>query len=301
MMKTLSTGTCAVAVGAALLLTTGATRRTSASAGLLQNALASALTFHAAFDGGVDARHALGDPRLYTAPSFARRGERTAGLPANGEVALAQGRGRFGDGLAFTVHRKPLIFFDAAGNVPYATTDWSGTVSVWLRLAPEIELQPGFSDPVQVMGRAWNDAAFFVEFEKTPTAIPFRLGAYADLAVWNPTGRRFQDIPGSERPLVTVNDPPFAGDRWTHVVFTFEHFNTGRSDGLARLYLDGRPAGDITAREQTFTWNADARVITLGLNYVGLLDELSVFNRALTADEVWVLHGLPSGVTSLGR
>ena len=45
------------------------------------------------------------------------------------------------------------------------------------------QLEPGFCDPVQITPRAWNDAAFFVEFEKRPESIPFRLGVYADLGV----------------------------------------------------------------------------------------------------------------------
>ena len=44
-----------------------------------------------------------------------------------------------------------------------------------------------------------------------------------------PTKRKFEDIPASERPLVTVTDPPFSGNKWTHVVFTFERFNTGKA------------------------------------------------------------------------
>jgi hypothetical protein len=103
-------------------------------------------------------------------------------------------------------------------------------------------------------------------------------------------------LPRSRRPLVSVNDPPFARSRWTHVVFTFEQFNTGRSDGVARLYLDGAPAGALTARQQTFTWNPGDTLIALGLNYIGLLDELSIFNRALTGEEIRTLHALPGGV-----
>jgi hypothetical protein len=37
----------------------------------------------------------------------------------------------------------------------------------------------------------------------------------------------------------------------------------------------------------------------LGLSYIGLWDELSVFNRALTADEIRHLHGLKNGVRDL--
>jgi len=131
--------------------------------------------------------------------------------------------------------------------------------------------------------------------------VPFRLGVYADLDVWNPTKRRIQDIPAAERPLLTVDRPPFAKGKWTHVVFTWESFNTGRPDGVARLYLDGQPHGALTGRQQTFTWDPARSAITLGLNYVGLLDDLALFNRALTGAEVDALYRLERGVAALGR
>ena len=263
--------------------------------------LLTALTFHASFDGGVDAAVAAGDPALYSAPSLKQRNEAARGLPHSGEITLARGQGRFGDAVRFTRRKSPLIFFKGARNMPYQSTDWSGTVSFWLSVDPLNDLEPGFCDPVQITPRAWNDAAFFVEFEKGPESIPFRLGVYADLAVWNPGKRPFADVPPSERPLVTVERPPFSRDRWTHVVFTFEHFNTSRPDGVARLYLDGEPQGSLSPRQQTFTWDADANAIALGLGYIGLLDELAIFDRALNDVQIRALHQLEKGISTLVR
>jgi hypothetical protein len=225
----------------------------------------------------------------------------SAGLPPSGEIQHVVGAGRFGDALRFTKRTAPLVFFRALRNMPYARSDWSGTVSFWLQVDPQGQLETGFCDPVQITPRAWNDAAFFVEFEKRPAAIPFRLGVYADLDVWNPARRKIEEIPSSERPLVTVAEPPFSGSRWTHVVFTFERFNSGQPDGVARLYLDGKPRGVLSPRQQTFTWQPEEAIIGLGLNYIGLLDELSIFNRALGPDEVDQLYRLPSGVAALVR
>jgi Concanavalin A-like lectin/glucanases superfamily len=263
-------------------------------------ALRSALTFHAAFDGTTDAAHAAGDPKLYWAPSSKQRADAKPGLPESGEVQRAAGTGRFGDALRFTAKKSPIVFFRGARNMPYEKADWNGTVSFWLNTDPAGELETGFCDPVQITPRAWNDAAFFVEFEKTPEAIPFRLGVYADLDIWNPDKRRFADIPAHERPLVTVDKPPFAKGKWTHVAFTFERFNTGKPDGVARLYLDGEPRAPLSPRLQTFTWD-DSTVIGLGLSYIGMLDELSIFNRALSDSEIRTLFALPQGVTALLR
>lgn len=264
-------------------------------------ALRAALTFHASFDGQTRAAHAAGDPALYWAPSMKQRQDAKAGLPDGGDVQLAAGAGRAGDALRFTKKGSPIVFFRAAGNMPYARSAWDGTVSFWLSVDPERDLQPGFCDPVQITPRAWNDAAFFVEFEKRPGSIPFRLGAYADLDVWNPTKRKFEEIPAAERPLVAVENPPFAGGKWTHVVFTFERFNTGRADGVATLYLDGEPRGALSARPQTYTWDPEQAVIALGLGYIGLLDELSIFNRALSAPEVRALYAMDGGAGALVR
>src|SRR4051812_20810709 len=96
------------------------------------DALRAALTFHAPFDGGVDATHAIGNPKLYSAPSLGRWAEAVAGLPAGGETVQAIGAGRFGDALKFNQRRKPVVYFEAARNVAYAAARWSGTVSFWL-------------------------------------------------------------------------------------------------------------------------------------------------------------------------
>ena len=85
------------------------------------------------------------------------------------------------------------------------------------------------------------------------------------------------------------------------VVFTFERFNTGQPDGVARLYLDGQPHGALSARQQTFTWDVQTTAIALGLSYIGLLDELSILSRALTGDEIRTLFALEKGVGPLAR
>jgi len=262
--------------------------------------LQTALTFYAPFDGRAEAAFAKGDPHLYSAPSMRARDSAARGLPINQVTRLAPGEGRFGDALRFTAKQAPFVFFRAATNVHYAAQNWGGTVSFWLSTDPTNDLQPGFCDPIQITPRAWNDAAFFVEFEKRQT-IPFRLGVYPDVKVWNPDNREWSKIPLADKPLVTVEDPPFNRGKWTHVVFTWENFNTAESNGVAKLYLDGDYRGELAARVQTFTWDPAQTVVGLGLNYVGLMDELAVFNRALSSEEVRELHALPNGIRTLLR
>lgn len=263
--------------------------------------MARALTFHASFDHGVDADFARGDRRFLHAPSHDKRAESKPGLPPEGEVRMAEGVGRFGNALRF-VKTSTLACFRASGNMAYRTTGWNGTVSFWLSVDPGADLAMGFCDPLQITSKAWNDAAFFVEFEKKTNEVPFRIGVYPDPAAWNPRNRKWEEMSPAEKPHVTVPEPtPFARGRWTHVVFTFEHFNTGRPDGVVTLYLDGRRVAQIPARQQTFTWDLDKTYIMMGIGYLGLWDELAIFNRALTAEEVGRLHALPTGVASLHR
>lgn len=261
--------------------------------------LRDSLTFHASFDGTADAGYALGDRRIYTAASFSKRDAAMPGLHASNVVVLAKGQGRFGDALWFNQKPAPLVFFQAARNVRYRTNHWQGTVSFWLNADP-VELAPGFCDPIQITPRGWNDACFFVEFEKRED-VPFRLGVYADYKVWNPGNRRWDEISFIEKPLLGATGQAFGKARWTHVVFTFENFNTGRPDGVARLYLDGIYQGALSARLQTFTWDPSKTLVMLGASYIGLLDELSIFDRALSAAEVIELNQLPNGVPGLLR
>ncbi|MBM3822163.1 MAG: LamG domain-containing protein [Verrucomicrobia bacterium] len=263
--------------------------------------LRSALTFHASFDHGLNADWARGDGQLYHAVSTKRPRVPVPGLPAQGTVEMVKDQGRFGHALRFTKKIPEAVFFKAKDNVAYSTGPWAGTVSLWLKVDPARELAQGYCDPIQITPKDWNDASFFVEFEKKTNSIPFRLGAYADFKVWNPGNRKWDDIPFEEKPLTTVLQPPFAGDRWTHVVFTWEGFNTGEGDGLARLYLDGKPAAMLSPRVQTYHWDLEAAHMMIGLSYIGMYDELSVFNRALSEQEVSILHRLPSGVGGLIR
>jgi hypothetical protein len=289
----------AVFATCAFLLAAFSTQPGPAQTGEATPGFAGALTFHASFDHGIDADFAVGDGGLRHAPSMTRQAEAKPGLPDSGEVQLARDAGRFGHALRFTKKKSPMVFFRAAKNVAYQTNDWNGTVSFWLSTDPAGELEPGFCDPIQITPRAWNDAAFFVEFEKRTNDIPFRLGVYPDFKVWNPANKKWADVTAAEKPLSAVANPPFGRGKWTHVAFTFEHFNTGRDDGTARLYLDGAMAAVLGPRRQTFTWDPERCSIMLGLSYIGLWDELAVFNRALTAGEVRQLHGLKNGARDL--
>ena len=250
------------------------------------DSLRKALVFHASFDRGLDAGVAKGDAKLYWAPKMEFPAKGQAGLPTSGVLTHRKEGGGSGGYLRFEKKAAEMVYFPAKGNMPFNKTNWSGTVSFWLRLTPDEELAPGFTDPIQITSKAWNNAAFFVEFSKDEKPREFRLGIYPDFEVWNPEKRDWNAIPMAEKPLAPVVRPPFSRERWTHVAFTFEHFNTGKPNGVATLFLNGEERAALKARTQTFTWDFDKAMIMLGLSYVGDWDELRIYDRALTASEV---------------
>ncbi len=164
---------------------------------------------------------------------------------------------------------------------------------------PDKDLKPGYSDPIQVTDKTWNKAALWVDFSKDEVPRHFRYGVFADFEVWNPDGRKYDDIPASERPWVVVANPPFARGKWTHVVMTFSGFNRPGTGGVAWLYLDGKLQGEVKNRRQVFTWQPAKTAIYLGISYIGLMDDLAVFDRALSPREVERLYRLPGGVAGL--
>ncbi|MBL8843097.1 MAG: neutral/alkaline non-lysosomal ceramidase N-terminal domain-containing protein [Planctomycetes bacterium] len=265
------------------------------------SAMLDALTFAATFDRGLDAEVARGDGRLHHGPSWGppRHGE--PGLVPSGAVTRERRGALRGQALRFQRRTDELLFFHGAGNTPWRARDWSGTLSFWLCAEPQGELPDGFCDPVTVTSKDWNDAGLFCEFEKREMFRHFRMGAYADLAVWNATSKPWGELSFEEKSLAQVEAEDHFGGRWTHVAMAFERFNSGAADGVARLYLDGQLAATLSPRLQTWTWEEAAQRIVLGLNYVGWLDELAWFDRALTEGEIAALHALPGGLADLWR
>lgn len=261
------------------------------------DSLKDALTFHASFNKGPDADFAKGDPILYSLIS--RNPDRIqTGLPS--EASLVPG-GRFGDCIAFntpTEIKGTRAFFKLPQNLEYKTNDWSGTVSFWLKVTPDEDLRPGFTDPIQLTPRSALDGCLWVDFSLDEHRV-FRMGAFPDKKHWNPLNRPNKEIPDTERPLIPLNDPPFSRNHWSHVVMTFHGFNNSGKDGMAKLYIDGRLHDELTGWDQIYTWDLDAAQIRLGVNYVGALDEISCFNRDLTPSEVNTLFNLAEGVSSI--
>lgn len=263
-----------------------------------EDSLKSALTFHASFDEGPDADFAKGDGKLYTATATQPELKAEEGLP---EEASLEEDGRFGQAIHFNTPdevRGTRAFYKLPENFPYKLNDWEGSVSYWLKLTPNEDLRPGFTDPIQLTSKSALDAGIWVDFT-AENPRHFRMGVFPDKEIWNPDNKRVSEIPDDQKPWIPYENPPFSRDHWTHIVMTIEGFNNPGTDAVAKLYVDGKPHGELTGWQQTYTWDYETAHIRLGVNFRGSMDELSCFDRALTADEVAVLYQLENGVTGL--
>ncbi len=258
-------------------------------------ALRDALTLYASFDDGFDAAFARGDRRIYSAPSYQEQDKRSPGYWGE-DIAIAYDAGKVAHALEFKTKNTKALFFSGQDNVAFSTEGWSGTISFWLSLDPATDLEPGFCDPIQVTDSAYNDSAIWVDFTKDNPR-QFRLGVFGELAQWKPEGEAQDDTATFDKRLVVVDQPPFAKGVWTHVAIT--HDGLGTPAGTATLYLDGEPQGAASGIGEGFEWDMSKAAVRLGVNYVGLYDELAIFDRPLTADEIRGLHGLEGGVASL--
>ncbi|WP_299519129.1 LamG-like jellyroll fold domain-containing protein [Winogradskyella sp.] len=258
--------------------------------------LKTALTFYASFDNSVDADFALGDKRMYTVPNRQARDSAQIGLHKP-DIRREDGKGKYGSGLVFTERSPGYIYYPSENNIVYSTENWSAAISFWLRLDPATDLKPGYCDPIQITDVGYNDAGIWVDFTKENPR-DFRLGVIGDRDVWNPN----PEGPDNENPifnnrLTAVKNPPFRRDQWTHVLVNFSNLNT--EIGEASLYLNGKLMGTREPIDTPFTWEISKSNIYLGLGYIGLMDELSIFNRHLTDDEISTIYTLENGILSV--
>jgi hypothetical protein len=256
--------------------------------------LSRALTFHASFDRSPDADLARGDATLYSV--HPETGDLAAGL-GSPALALAADRGRYGGALAFTPEATHVVAYRAERNVAYSAQDFRGTVSFWMSLDPA-DIPGQYCDPLQVTDKDYSDACIWLDFTKNDTPSDLRLGVFGDKAEWD-VKKTTSDSGEFYWRLLKVAEPPFGADRWTHVAVTWDGINSSRS-GRARLYLDGAYVGATGVIRERFSWDVARARIRLGTGrYVGLVDDLAFFDRALTADEVRALVELPDGVAAL--
>lgn len=262
---------------------------------LADDGLRRGLTFHAPFDAGFDAASSADDPACRV------RADGKMVSPKPGPEMRLATDGKFGGCLVFPKKGTVRPEYAATRSLAYGTTDWSATVSVWLRLDPDKDLEPGYCDPVQIVGDDVKKGFIFLEWSKDHTPRHFRFAVRPIYHLWNPDAVGWEQIPDERRPMVKMEQAPFRRDRWTHVTFVLDHINEHAAPPRARLHVDGKPVGVIQGHDLTFGWDPAAIRLVLGAAYVGSMDDLAVWNRALSPEEIDRLHALPGGVSTLRR
>ena len=112
--------------------------------------------------------------------------------------------------------------------------------------------------------------------------------------MWNPANTPPDKNPDFLRRLVVVDRPPFSGERWTHVAVTWTGLDAGGA-GSASLYLNGKLISSAKGIREPFEWDPSVLAIRLGVNYSGLMDEVALFNRALSESDIGALYGAGAG------
>ena len=259
-----------------------------------QATLAGALTLHAPFDTGLDAEFSRGDRT-----SYVRQGKELHRAEETEDVKLSPEAGRFGGALHFAKKNSFRPAFRGPGILNYNAEDWNATVSVWLRLTPDEDLEPGYCDPLAIIGNDSKKGFIFLEWSKDEKPRYFRYAIRPLFEIWNPDNVSWADIPFEKRPMVQVERAPFSREKWTHVVFTLENVNKDDQTSQGRLYINGKSQGVIEGWDLKFGWDPESVLLVLGAAYVGHIDDLAVFNRVLTEAEVKQIYGLKKGVREL--
>lgn len=250
-------------------------------AGPVPDSLKSALTLHASFDKGFDADFARGERSIQSAPDYKQQSSAKTGL-GSVDAVIEKGAGvGGGSALRFKSKNTRALFFPGDRHVALS----GGSISFWLRVDPQKELGPGFTDPIQITDKAYNDSAIWVDFTKDEVPRHFRLGVFGSLKVWNPADTPPDKNPDFIKRLVVVERPPFSAGRWTHVVVTWSALDKP-GQGTASLFLNGKLVSSVKGINEPFEWDRSKLAIRLGVNYVGLMDEVAVFDRPLSESEI---------------
>jgi len=203
---------------------------------------------------------------------------------------IAKGRGIHGGALEAVdvLPDNGRIFFPAKGNLAFAKDGWSGALSVWINTDPEKLLKTTFCDPIQITENGANNGGIWFDFNNNKPR-DMRMGVFPAAK----EGEKAIAETDPDAPLVVVPNPGFKEGKWHHVVITWTNLDTGKKDAHAILYIDAKKIGAIKDRELAMRWDMEKTGIYVAVNYIGLLDELALFDRALTAGEVEALHREP--------
>ena len=186
--------------------------------------------------------------------------------------------------------RNGRIFFPAKGNVAFKKDGWSGSLSVWCKTDPDKMLKTRFCDPIQITEKGANNGGLWFDFNDAKPKRDLRHGAFPTI----PEGRKGIGEDDPKAPMVRVPGIGWKADEWHHVVITWKNLDTGEADAVTALFIDGKLIGEVRGRAIAMGWDIDKAGIYVAINYIGLLDELILFNRAISKEEIDLLYKKPN-------
>jgi hypothetical protein len=188
------------------------------------------------------------------------------------------------------------IFVPAKGNLAYKPDGWGGSVSLWCNTNPDELLKTKFCDPVQITQKGANNGGLWFDFNDAKPR-DLRHGAFPAV----PEGKKGVGEDDPKAPMVRVPAVGWKATDWHHVVLTWTHLDTGKENAVTALYIDGKLIGQVKDRAIAMGWELDKAGVYIAINYIGLLDELALFDRALKPAEVELLQKKPGLLTGLKK
>ena len=232
----------------------------------IEENLRQSVLFFSNFDKGVDALDSAGDPLANF--DTANTQHITTGGVINGHLAFNS--------------QASALNYKAVKNFPYhSDRPSSGAVAFWLNVNMA-DFEANYPEPFHIgtkeaSGYPWDNAAIFIDIKKSENTL--RFGCYPD---------KTQDITDqmvSERVISTpINWKP---GEWHHVAITWSNFNSRKADAQWTLYIDGLELGRKGPLRQDMTWNINDLEFRFNhYKFPGKVDEIAVFNKMLTLEEV---------------
>ena len=271
----------------------------SGDAGLLRSA-----TFYASFDEAVRADFGGGGLDLSTRSNH--KTEKGAfvhekGFPASA-FRIAPGRGISGGALEAVdvLPDNGRIYFPAKGNLAVRKGGWGATLSVWINHDPDVQLKTKFCDPVQITHRGAGNGGLWFDFNDAKPERNLRMGAFPAVA---DGAKPIAESREAFSPMVWIDRPGFKVGDWHHVALVWRNLDSGRNDGCASLWIDGRLRGEVKDKPYPLSmdWDLEKVGLYVAVSYIGLLDELALFDRALGEDEIGLLRARPGLLAPLKR
>ncbi|HKI37327.1 MAG TPA: GDSL-type esterase/lipase family protein [Gemmataceae bacterium] len=261
--------------------------------------LAKAVSFYASFDEEVRGDVGGGGLTLRTRSGFPDKGTVTFEEGFNSKVfRIAKNKGVSGGALEVSdvLPNNGRVFFPVKGHLAYKKGGWGGAVSVWCNTDPNTLLKTKFCDPIQITQKGASNGGIWFDFNDARPR-DLRHGSFPALA--EAEKPMSEDDP--KAPMVRLPKIDWKAGDWHHVVLSWKNFDSGKPDAVSALYIDGQLIGEVKDRAIAMGWDAEKAGVYVGVNYIGLLDELALFNRALTAAEVKELQAKPGLLSSLKK